>query len=113
MGDRPEKAAENGDGFREWCLIELMGRHRLAGLVSEQVIGGQSFIRIDVPAIESAGLAGFTKFFGPGAIYAMTPTTEEMARATLVALRPAPVSRYEFPMLPAREPALWEDDDGR
>jgi hypothetical protein len=35
--------------FHSWAIVELFGHNQLAGLVTEQTIAGQSFIRIDVP----------------------------------------------------------------
>lgn len=78
--------------FDSWCIIEIFGHQRLAGRVTEEQIGGQSFIRVDVPAVD--GAAAFTKLYGPGAIYSITPTTEELVRAALPRLRPEPVSIY-------------------
>jgi hypothetical protein len=43
--------------FDQWCIVELFGHTKIAGKVSEAQIGGQSFIRVDVPQIEhQAGL---------------------------------------------------------
>lgn len=64
--------------FREWCIVELMGRSCIGGIVSEQTIGGETFIRVDVP--DAGERKGYTKYFGKGAIYAMTPTDEATCR---------------------------------
>jgi hypothetical protein len=37
--------SENKDKFETWGLLELFGHQRLAGLLSEQTIGGCHFIR--------------------------------------------------------------------
>jgi len=78
--------------FNQWCIVELMGRQVIAGQVSEQTIGGTAFIRVDVPA--EGGQEAFTRFYGNGAIYAMTPVGEDVARMALRASRPAPVNIY-------------------
>ena len=31
-----------------WCIVELMGHRKLAGLCTEQVIAGNTMLRIDV-----------------------------------------------------------------
>ncbi len=36
--------------FEGWCILELMGHRKLAGLVAQQEIAGAAFLRIDVPA---------------------------------------------------------------
>lgn len=99
--------------FDSWCLLELFGHQRLAGRVSEQTIGGCAFLRVDVPAVED--LPPFTKFYSQGAIYAMTPVTEEIARAAVKRYRIEPVTVYDIPELAAmrRQPALpgMHDDE--
>jgi hypothetical protein len=59
--------------FEQWCILEIMGHQTFAGLVSEQAIGGASFVRIDVP--EADGLPAFSKCFGAGSIYCITPVS--------------------------------------
>jgi len=58
---------EQQKGFKEWAILELMGHRRLAGLVSEQQIGGASFIRIDIPGKDGPLLSEFqaTQFYSP------------------------------------------------
>lgn len=78
--------------FEMWAIVELMGHRRLAGFVREEEIAGRGFIRLDVPCEPPA-----TQYYGPQAIYCITPTTEELARKMAVGIRPAPVHRYELP----------------
>jgi hypothetical protein len=85
------------DKFSAWCLIDLFGHSRIAGLVTEQAIGGCSFLRVDVPATGEE--PAFTKCFGNGAIYGMTFVTEEVARAAAKSYRVVPVTAYEIPEL--------------
>jgi hypothetical protein len=81
--------------FEQWCILEIMGHQTFAGLVSEQAIGGASFVRIDVP--EADGLPAFSKCFGAGSIYCITPVTEEVARMRAKSLRQSPLSVYDLP----------------
>ncbi len=105
--------------FESWALIELFGHQRIIGLVTEQTIGGCSFIRVDVPKVPStgsgqAGAEAFTKFFGQGAIYAMTPISEDLARRMVESAKQKPISLWDLPQLPApreREPDEEEDRD--
>lgn len=83
--------------FEQWALIELFGHQRIAGLVTEQTVGGCAFLRVDVPAVN--GTSAFTKLYGQGAIYAITFTTEQVARAAVEAFRVRPISEYEVPAL--------------
>lgn len=104
---------QSKNSFDQWCILELFGRQVIAGRVTEQVIGGCSFIRVDVPEIEEQ--PAFTRFYGQGAIYAMTPVSEEAARIALKRFRPEPVNVYvpELRQIPAqiRDDDDFDDDD--
>lgn len=84
---------DNGK-FEQWCIIELFGHSQIAGKVTEQAIGGGSFIRVDVP--KTSKRPGFTKFFGPSAIYAITPVEKAIALAMAEALNEAPIEEYRL-----------------
>lgn len=90
--------------FAEWVIIELLGHRRLAGYLTEQEIAGASFLRLDVPADPPV-----TQYYAPGSVYAITPTTEEIARAVARGSRPSPVRRWELEPAKEDEP---EHDDG-
>lgn len=74
--------------------------------MTEATIGGCSFVRVDVPALpemEVQGygrtqrqppIAGFTKLYGNGAIYAMTFVDEKLAQVEATRLRVCPVEVY-------------------
>lgn len=111
------------DQFEGWAILEIMGRRRLAGWVSEATIAGAGLLRIDVPGTEP-GVVSATQYYSPSAVYALTPTTEAIARAVACRFQPEPVTRWELPQLevardryeedePAREVRLEDrDDDG-
>jgi len=82
------------DAFEAWGLLELFGHQKLAGKLTEQTIGGCHFIRIDVPCCGDQ--VAYTRFFTQGAIYSMTPTTEDIARRMADRLRAAPVQAYQL-----------------
>ncbi len=94
------------------CIVELFGRQVIAGLVSEQTIGGAAFIRVDVPDVE--GAKGFTKFFGGASIYAMTPTDEATMLRAVTSYRVQPIEVFRL-ALPARstvhDPDGYDEDD--
>jgi len=100
---------EAQDKFEAWGLLELFGRQRLAGQLTEQTIGGVHFIRIDVPASDE--VPGYTRLFTQGAIYGMTITSEEVARALAMNLRAKPVEAYEIPELRQRSLEYHHEDD--
>lgn len=81
--------------FEKWAIIELMGRNMIAGFVTEQVIGGSAMLRVDVPGTPNQ--AAFTKFFGGAAVYAITPTTQEIATAAAQKLTIRPVQEWVVP----------------
>jgi hypothetical protein len=64
-----------------FAIVEIYGKQCYAGQVSEQKIGENSFVRIDVPGIENK--KPFTKLFNGKAIFSMTPVDEETVFAWL------------------------------
>ena len=88
----PEQEKE---GFESWAIVELFGHNRIAGKVSEASIGGCSFIRVDVPNDEGEGFR-FTRYFGNGAIYALNPVEEKVARVAAMNISAAPVNVYNM-----------------
>ena len=92
--------------FDTWAIVELFGHSKIAGKVTEQQIAGGTFLRVDVPELDGADgehpTAGFTRFYGAGAIYSITPVDEDLARRAAEALRPRPVTVYGL-VLPERQ----------
>jgi hypothetical protein len=97
--------------FDQFAVVELFGHQVIAGKVSEQVIGGQGFVRVDVPAIE--GQEAFTKFYGAGAIYAITPCDEETALLSVMGLKRKPIDvwKLNLPQLTVKQERDDEDDE--
>ncbi len=63
------------DGY--WAIVELMGHRQRAGFVQEVEQFGTKQLRIDIHFGEGETA---TEFYGGSAIYALRPTTEEIAR---------------------------------
>lgn len=100
----------NEESFGEWCVLELMGRRKLAGFVREVTLAGAGLLRIDVYEGD-ADTAALTQFYPPASLYALTPVTEEIARRFAKAHTQPPVSRYELPSPEgARRAERWEND---
>lgn len=96
--------SETDSQFNEWAVVEIMGHKKFAGHVTEHSVGGAGFIRVDVPEISlPAGevLPAFTKIFGAGSIYCLTPCTESTARAFAASFRSEAFAKYELPRLPS------------
>ena len=81
-----------------WAIVEIFGHQRIAGFMSEHVIAGQGFVRVDVPEVPAASgdgiVAAHSKLYGPGAIYAINPVDEALARMAAGQIRHAPVDSY-------------------
>lgn len=109
--------AEPKAAFSEWCVLELMGHRKLAGLVTEQQIAGQGFLRLDIyKAGEPLTLAPqedshvATQFYSPSSVYCITPCSEDTARAFATAHQIQPVSRWELPQLEVATARRGEPD---
>lgn len=92
MSEDQERDEEKG--FAEWAILELMGHRRVAGYVREVTLAGAGFLRLDIPA--TGGHGAQTQYIAPGSLYALHPTTEEIAVAAAANFRPQPVSRWEL-----------------
>ncbi len=78
-----------------WAIVEIMGHKRYAGYVSEYVLGGASFVRVDVP--DQDGYKAFSKMFGAQSIYCITPVSEEAAKVAAGSLKEQPMSEWDLP----------------
>jgi hypothetical protein len=80
--------------FDEWAIVDVMGHQRFVGRVTEQVVAGQGFVRVDIPATEK--VAAWTKLIGPGSIYAITPVTKDVAIAMAEKRNETPITPFDF-----------------
>ena len=99
--------------YEGWAILELMGHRRLAGYVSEAELAGGKFIRIDIrpEQREADAQPVMTQYYSPSAVFSLTPTTEDIARA-MANRTPAPVSRFDLGhLLPEPTAAPADDDD--
>jgi hypothetical protein len=93
--------------FKEWVILELMGHRKLAGLLTEQQIGGASFIRLDIPSRDKSWT---TQFYSPAAVYCITPCTELLAASMAKIYQPEPVHRYD--LLELEVPGIEQESHG-
>lgn len=92
--------------FEAYALVEVMGHKRFAGKVTEQVIAGAGFVRVDVPQVGDR--IPFTKLIGTGSIYCITPVSEAVARQLAEQYHEKPVEVYS----PSVQPRLgFRNDD--
>lgn len=82
------------EAFRQWAIVDVMGHQRYVGYVSEQVIAGQGFVRVDIPSVGDT--PEWTKLIGTSSIYAITPVSEEIARQMADTQSAKPVQAYEL-----------------
>ena len=94
--------------FDQWAIVEIFGHQVIANKVTGAVIGGQGFVRIDVPAVGDQ--EGFTKFYGTGAIYSISPVDEETCKSAVAGLHPKPVEVWKL-NLPQLQVGDREDHD--
>lgn len=96
-----------------WALVEIMGHRTRAGRISEVVIAGAKFLRVDIPTDDGQFI---TEYYGGSSIYAIRPGTEEIIRANRPAMR-IPSRPLAFkeppPQLPSRADVDSMDDDGQ
>lgn len=116
--------SEQTSTFDQWGIVEVMGHRSFGGRITEETIGGTSFVRVDVP--ETIRQPAFTKLFGAGSIYCISPTTEALARQYQEGRGSSPpVSEYDLPsetqdairagrrLIDAREVPASVSDDAR
>jgi hypothetical protein len=92
-----------------WAIVELFGHNKIAGYITTAIIGTSGMLRCDVPTTE--GAPGYTRFYGPGAIYSLTLVTEEVVLLALEELRPPAVTVYIPRHLSPPRNEDNEDDD--
>jgi len=117
-------------------ILELFGHRRLGGYLTIAEFGSGQLLRIDVrehcakeyDAVDGRRLCLehqaeaphdrviATQFYGPGAVYCMTPCDEASARAVASRNKPEPVTQWEMPAArleaPRGQRRFEESDDG-
>ena len=107
--------------FFGWAVVEIFGHQKYAGYVTTETFGIAAMFRIDVPALEArervtkapgyvggryvpAGskvlegpVLGYTKLFGVGAVFGITPCTPEAARQVVEEIQPRPLMAVDVP----------------
>jgi hypothetical protein len=84
------------DEINSWALVELFGHQRIVGYFSQQTFPSGVLFRVDVPDLTKDGKTvrkGFTRYFGLGAIYSITPVDEQTVRELLPTIDGTPEAR--------------------
>lgn len=80
-----------------FAIVQLFGHQRIAGRISEQTFGGQTFVRIDVPEIDLGDgrtMQAHTRSFGQGAIYGIDWCDETAMVVAARQIQHAPIASY-------------------
>lgn len=85
---------KEAEQFDQWCLVELMGRQRIAGKVTERTIAGHGFLQVDVP--NTTHNPPFTRFIAPGSLYALNPIDEQTAMWYAENLQVKPIDSWDI-----------------
>ncbi len=103
-----DSMSETHESFDQWAIVDVMGHQRYVGRVTEQVIAGQGFVRVDVPKTDST--EPWTKIIGTSSIYSITPVSEDIARSMANKRRDEPVYAYELTQKMISQGNLYDDD---
>lgn len=109
--DMQQQEEQAQTAFVGWAIVEIFGHQRYAGYVTTQAFGQAVLFRVEVPplaerervtkhyeyidgqqvppgsTVKELALPGYTKLFGVGAIYGITPCTQEAAEKALAAMQ--------------------------
>jgi hypothetical protein len=96
------------DRFNQWCIVELFGHTRLAGLLTE-ARWPPGFAVLEVPGDDKHPPT--THFYNPSAFFGLHPVTEEVARKVCASCRPEVVHPWEMPSRPALPAGPRECDE--
>jgi hypothetical protein len=105
------------DTFTTWAVLDLFGRQRAAGHLTEIKRGGKDFLRLQIPATN--GTQARTIDYSPDAVYGIEYVDEETARLVASYDRPPePISIWKARTMVAAgasqlaiEPPEDDDDD--
>lgn len=102
---------ETNKTFDLWAIVELFGHNRIAGRCTEQNVAGTNMLRVDVP--ETKKNRAFTRILSSGAIYAINPVQEDIAKAVAETLNVAPITPWSLSEMVKNEVLkLPTSDDG-
>lgn len=121
--------------FDGWAIVEIFGHQRYAGYVTTQAFGQAVMFRVDVPpldererltkgyeyvdgksvppgsTVKEGAVQGYTKLFGVGAIYGLTPCTQEAAVKAVSAMQSRPLQVVKLSEERALSGAAYVSDE--
>jgi hypothetical protein len=95
---------------KTWAVLELYGRTRVAGAISEHTLAGATFVRVDVPLVTyrheefthgerhvaMRSIAAHSRLLGPSAIYGVHLVDEAAAVLAAQTIRHEPLVPWEL-----------------
>lgn len=103
-----ETTVSEPERFAQWSIVEIMGHQKYIGFVTEEALAGVNMLRVDVPTVEADGehpaVPAYTKYFGGGSVYSITPVTEELALIAIRRYRKKPIEIYMPELYPPEPP---------
>lgn len=91
--------------YNKWAVVELFGHRVVAGFVSAEYIGDQSFVKVQVP--ETSLSPAWEKSYGKNAIYAITPCSEEDAKRACLHWNASPFEDFSIGLGDETVPAIF------
>ena len=95
--------------FEQWAIVDVMGHQRYVGLVTEQVIAGQGFVRVDIP--KTSATPAWSKLIGTSSIYAITPVEKDIATAMAERSKSKPIEAYQLTTGDIQATLSYDRDD--
>lgn len=95
----PQAEDEKQPELSGYALVEIFGHVRIVGWLTQQAFGSAVLFRIDVPDMTQDGKVvrkGFTRYFGVGSIYSITPIDAETMKELLPSISGAPARPYSI-----------------
>lgn len=92
----PQVQKPEDESIKGWSLVELFGHNRIVGWLSTQTFPSGVLFRVDVPDLIKDGKVerkGFTRYFGLGSIYSISPIDEQAVRELLPMVDGTPAVR--------------------
>lgn len=98
----PIEQKQEPEALKSWALVELFGHQRIVGWVTVDPPDFPGMIRVDVPDLLKDGKVdrpGFTRYIGRGAVYGVTPISEQSVRELLPHVSGKPATPVYFGLL--------------
>ena len=121
--------------FEGWAVVEIFGHQRYAGFVTTEAYGQAVLFRVEVPPlperertaksyeyadgvsippgsiVKEVAVPGYSKLFGAGAIYGITPCTQDVAEKAVAAMQARKLTLVSLAPERALQPLRDDEND--